>query len=60
MGVTWTVLTDSEREAQAELRRLCAALGLEPLGRPSQVLGRDRWMARAQAPATQPTDAGHE
>lgn len=54
MGVTWTVQADSEREAEAELERACAVLGLEPLGRPSRVVGRDRWMARAQVPSPQP------
>ncbi|MGY0062830.1 hypothetical protein ACWY4P_40895 [Streptomyces sp. LZ34] len=59
MGVTFTVLAESETQVRAELQRLCAALGLEPLGRPSRVVGRDRWMARAQVPAPQPAPA-HE
>lgn len=61
MGVTWTVLAESEPEVRAELERACEALGLEPLGRPSRVVGRDRWMARARpAPVSQPAGAGHE
>ncbi len=58
MGVTFTVLAGSEAEAVAWHRKLCDLLGLEPLGRPSQVLGRDRWMARAQVPAPQTQGGG--
>ncbi|GAA1065220.1 hypothetical protein GCM10009574_028330 [Streptomyces asiaticus] len=59
MAVTVVVLTESEAEALAWHRRVCEVLGLEPLGRPSQALGRDRWMARAQVPGPQPQPA-HE
>lgn len=59
MGVTWTVFAESEPEALAELERACQLLGLEPLGRPSQVIGRDRWMARARVPSPQ-VATGHE
>lgn len=61
MGVTWTVLAESEPEVRAELERACEALGLVPLGRPSRVVGRDRWMARARpASVSQPQGAGRE
>lgn len=58
MGVTWAVLTDTEQEARDELERGCELLGLVPLGRPNQVVGRDRWIARAQVPVPQPQGAG--
>ncbi|MFD8088638.1 hypothetical protein [Streptomyces malaysiensis] len=55
MGVTFVVFAETEPEVRAELQRMCEVLGLVPLGRPSLALGRDRWMARAQVPAPQPT-----
>ncbi|MGW2920403.1 hypothetical protein ACWDBF_21430 [Streptomyces angustmyceticus] len=55
MASTFTVLADSEDVAAAELSRLCRLLGLEPLGAPSVVLGRGRWLARA-VPAERPAE----
>jgi hypothetical protein len=52
MAVVFSVLGDTEDEAQAALVRLCAALGLEVLGEPSEILGRGRWLARATPPDT--------
>ncbi|MEE4419530.1 hypothetical protein [Streptomyces bugieae] len=49
MATVYTVLADSESAADAELQRLCRALDLTPLGRPSVILGRGRWLARAEA-----------
>ncbi|MEU1800884.1 hypothetical protein [Streptomyces sp. NPDC019937] len=61
MGVTYTVQGDSEGETRVELERLCAALGAEPLGRPAELPGRPRWMARARpASAPEPATAGQE
>ncbi|MFJ3950300.1 hypothetical protein ACIPXV_09545 [Streptomyces libani] len=47
MATVFTVLADSEADATADLTRLCNLLGLQPLGAPSLVLGRGRWLARA-------------
>lgn len=49
MTVVFSVLGDTEAEAAAALARLCAALGLEVTGRPSEILGRGRWLGRARA-----------
>ncbi|MET7795667.1 hypothetical protein [Streptomyces decoyicus] len=49
MATTFTVLADTESEAAADLQRICRALDLEPIGRPSVILGRGRWLARAEA-----------
>ncbi len=49
MTTVYTVLADSQSAAEDELQRLCRALDLMPLGRPSLVLGRGRWLARAAA-----------
>lgn len=49
MATVYTVLADTESVAADELQRLCRALNLTPLGRPSVVLGRGRWLARAEA-----------
>ncbi|UGY92771.1 hypothetical protein [Streptomyces gobiensis] len=46
---------DDESEVRRALERLCAALELEPLGRPIQAPGRARWLARAV-----PADHGGE
>lgn len=48
MATVFTLLADSESAAAAELQLLCRALDLTPLGRPSVVLGRGRWLARAE------------
>lgn len=58
--MVYTVLADTEREVAAALDRLCAALGLAPLSRPQRVVGRARWMARAQTPTREPHGAGQE
>jgi len=50
MALVYAVMADSEAEVAAELDRLCASLGLEPLGRPMETFGRARWMARATVP----------
>jgi hypothetical protein len=46
-AVTISVQADSEAEALAWLEKL-RALGLVPLGRPSTVIGRSRWLVRTQ------------
>ncbi|RXS84225.1 hypothetical protein EST92_11750 [Streptomyces sp. TM32] len=53
MATVFTVLADTKADAAADLTRLCQLLGLQPLGEPSAVLGRGRWMARA-VPAERP------
>lgn len=55
MATVFTVLADTEADATADLTRLCQLLGLEPLGAPSAVLGRGRWLARA-VPAEWPAE----
>lgn len=47
MTAVVVVLADTEDEAEALRVLACAALGLEPLGRPLRPVGRERWMARA-------------
>jgi hypothetical protein len=47
MATVFTVLADSRDAAREDLDRLCQLLGLTPLGAPSIVLGRGRWLARA-------------
>jgi hypothetical protein len=54
-AVTISVQADSEAEAVAWLEKL-RVLGLSPLGRPTQVIGRDRWMVRAQPQREQHQD----
>ena len=44
---TYMVLATSEAGAEAKRRRMCAALGLVPMGKVLRPVGRDRWMARA-------------
>lgn len=50
MATVVTVQADTQHEAEAELARLCAADGLQPLaaGRAMPLPGRNRWMARAE------------
>lgn len=55
MATVFTLLADTEADATADLMRLCRLLGLEPLGAPSVVLGRGRWLARA-VPAERPVE----
>lgn len=55
MAVVFSVLGDSEQEAAAALARLCAALGLEVTGLPSEILGRGRWLGRARLASAETT-----
>ncbi|TVL89765.1 hypothetical protein CD790_25550 [Streptomyces sp. SAJ15] len=50
MGVVFTVQADTEIQVERELARLCRLLGAMPLGRPAELPGRSRWMARARTP----------
>jgi hypothetical protein len=56
MAVVYSVLGDTQDEAQQALARLCERLGLEPVGRPSRIVGRDRWLGRAVD--TEPDETG--
>ncbi|KIZ16850.1 hypothetical protein SNA_17815 [Streptomyces natalensis ATCC 27448] len=47
METVYTVLADSRDTAHERITRLCQLLDLAPLGGPSVVLGRGRWLARA-------------
>lgn len=47
METVYTVLADSRATAQEEITRLCRLLDLAPMGAPSVILGRGRWLARA-------------
>jgi hypothetical protein len=48
MTVVFSVLGDTRDEAQAALAELCERMGLVASGPPSEIIGRDRWMARAR------------
>jgi hypothetical protein len=50
MGTVVSVLADRPEEAEELLRALVKNLGLQPMagGQASEILGRGRWMCRAQ------------
>jgi hypothetical protein len=56
MGVVVSIQADSEAEALAWLDRL-RALGLVPVGRLMPVIGRNRWMVRAEPQRGQQGDS---
>lgn len=60
MGVTVVVFAETEGELLEWHQRVCDLLGLEPLGRPTLAMGRDRWMARAQVPVPRSQATAHE
>lgn len=51
MAATYSVLADSEGEAEKGLREMCDRMGLEPVGRPQDLLRDGKWLGRARPPA---------
>lgn len=56
MAVTVSVQANTEAEALVWLARICAAVGLEPFGRPMPSLGTGRWLVRARPVVPEPDD----